>query len=89
MGRKLGGHTIRVVAKHFNRDPVAITQGMKKVEAKLREESDFKKAVEKIEKRLTKNKKKYLITYAPFTLSKAEGPKDRLRFTIFTYSTGF
>ena len=65
IGRKLGGHTIKEVAEHFNRDPVAITQGVKKVEAKLKEESDFKEAIEKIEKRLTKKRqKKYLITYA-------------------------
>ena len=25
MGRKLGGHTIKAVVKHFHRDPVAIT----------------------------------------------------------------
>jgi len=65
IGRKLGGHTIRAVAEHFNRNPVAIIQGVKKIEAKLREESDFKQAIEKIEKRLTKNReKKYLVTYA-------------------------
>jgi hypothetical protein len=65
IGRKLGGHTIKAVAEHCNRDPVAITQGVNKVEAKLREESDFKEAIEKIEKRLTeKRQKKYLITYA-------------------------
>ncbi len=65
IGRKLGGHTIKAVAEHFNRDPVAITQGVKKVEAKLRGESDFRQAIEKIEKRLTKKRqKKYLITYA-------------------------
>jgi chromosomal replication initiation ATPase DnaA len=65
IGRKLGGHTIKAVAEHFNRDPVAITQGVKKVETKLREESDFKQAIEKIEKGLTKKRqKKYLITYA-------------------------
>ena len=66
IGRKLGGHTIRAVAEQFNRDPVAITQGVKKVEAKLREESDFKQAIEEIEKMLTKKReKKHLITYAP------------------------
>ncbi|MDB4444249.1 hypothetical protein N9174_02805 [bacterium] len=47
IGRKLGGHTIRAVAKHFSRDPVAITQGVKKVEEKLREESDFRQVIEK------------------------------------------
>ena len=65
IGRELGGHTIRAVAEHFKRDPVAITQGVKKVEAKFREENDFKQAIEKIEKTLTKKReKKYLITYA-------------------------
>jgi hypothetical protein len=53
------------MAEHFNRDPVAITQGVKKVGAKRREESDFKQAIEKIEKTLTKNReKKYLIKQA-------------------------
>ena len=61
IGRKLGGHNIGAVARHFSRDPVAITQGVKKVEAELREESDFKQAIEKIEKTLTKKReKKYL-----------------------------
>ena len=61
----MGGHTIRAVAEHFKRDPVAIKQGVKKVEAKLREESDFKQAIEKIEKTQTKERvKKDLITYA-------------------------
>ena len=65
IGRKLGGHTIRAVAEYFKRDSVAIIQGVKKVGAKLREESDFKKAIEKIEKKLIKKReKKYLITYA-------------------------
>lgn len=65
MGRKLGGHYVKAVAEHFNRDPVAITQGIKKVEEKLRDESNFQQAIEKIEKVLTKErKKKYLFTYA-------------------------
>lgn len=65
MGRKLGGHYVKAVAEHLNRDPVAITQGIKKVEEKLRHENDFQQAIDKIEKILTKKrKKKYLITYA-------------------------
>ena len=71
IGRKLGGHTIRAVAEYFRQGPVPITQGVKKVGVKLREESDFKQAVEKIEKTLTKKRnKKYLIPYAltPFTI---------------------
>ena len=65
IGRKLGGHTIRTVAEYFRQDPVPITQGVKKVGVKLREEIDFKQAVEKIEKTLTKKREKeHLITYA-------------------------
>jgi hypothetical protein len=65
MGRKLGGHYVKAVAEHFNRVPVAITQGIKKVEEKFRHENDFRQAIEKIEKMLTnKRKKKYLFTYA-------------------------
>ncbi len=30
--RKLGGHKIKVVAQHFNRDPVVIGQGIKGLE---------------------------------------------------------
>ena len=42
---------------------MAITHGVKKVDAKLREESDCKQSVEEIEKRLTKKReKKCLIT---------------------------
>jgi len=46
----MGGYTIKAAASHFNRNPVAITQGVKKIEAKLREESDFKQAIEKSRK---------------------------------------
>ena len=55
------------MAEPFIRYPVAITQGVKKVETKIREDSDFKQAIEKIEKTLTKKReKKYeLRGYAP------------------------
>jgi len=58
IGRKLGDHTIGAVAGHFKRDSAAMTQGVKKVEAKLREESDFKQVIEKIEKPLIKKREK-------------------------------
>ena len=71
IGRKLGGHTIRAVAECFKQDPVPITQGVKKVGAKLREESDFKQAVEKIERTLTKKRDKKILNslcLTPFTI---------------------
>jgi chromosomal replication initiation ATPase DnaA len=32
LSNKLGGYPIREIAEHFNRDPVAVCQGLKKVE---------------------------------------------------------
>ena len=47
---------------------MAITHGVKKIEAKIREENGFKQAIERIEKTLIKKREeKCLITYAAFT----------------------
>jgi len=35
LGRKLGGHQINGIAQHFNRDPVVISQGVKRLENRL------------------------------------------------------
>ena len=40
-GGKITGQSVKAVAGHFNRDPVAITQGIKKVEERLRDENDL------------------------------------------------
>ena len=65
IGTNLGGYTFKAVSEHFSRDPVAITQGVKKLEERLREERDSQQAIERIEKTLTKKcEKKYLVTYA-------------------------
>ena len=62
---QLLSYTIKAVSEHFSRDPVAITQGVKKLEERLREERDSQQAIERIEKTLTKKcEKKYLVTYA-------------------------
>ena len=65
IGTNLGGYTIKAVSEHFSRDPVAITQGVKKLEERLREERDSQQAIERIEKTLSKKwEKKYLVTFA-------------------------
>ena len=65
VGRKLAGHWVKAVAEHFRRDPVGISQGMQKLEARLRRDGPVQGAVKGIEETLTRNRKrKYLITYA-------------------------
>ena len=65
VGRKLVGHRMKAVSEHFHRDPVAIIQGIQKLEERLREDSTLRIAVKGIEEALTRNRKsKYLVTYA-------------------------
>jgi hypothetical protein len=65
MGRKLAGHRVKAIAQHFHRDPVGISQGMQKLEARLRADGTVQGAVKGIEETLTRNRKrKYLLTYA-------------------------
>jgi hypothetical protein len=55
VGRKLGGHQIKAIAAHFHRDPVVISQGIKRLENKLKEEKGFAKTMIRIEKSLIRN----------------------------------
>lgn len=65
LARKLGGYQIKAVAEHFHRDPVVISQGVGKLEEKLKEQRLFLKRVNRAEKSLTEGKeRKYLVTYA-------------------------
>ena len=52
VGRKLGGYQIKAIAAHFHRDPVVISQGIKRLENKLKEEKGFVKTVSDIERSL-------------------------------------
>jgi len=62
VGRKLGGYQIKATAEHFHRDPVVISQGIKRLENKLKEEKGFVKAVADIEQSLIqKSRRKILI----------------------------
>ena len=61
----MAGHRVKAVTEHFHRDPVGLTQGMQKLEVRLRRDGTVQGAVKEIEETLTRNRKrKYLITYA-------------------------
>jgi len=62
VGRKLGGYQIKATAAHFHRNPVVISQGIKRLENKLKEEKGFVKTVSDIEQSLVrKSRRKILI----------------------------
>lgn len=62
VGRKLGGYQIKAIAAHFHRDPVLISQGIKRLENKLKEEKGFVKTLIGIEQSLIrKSSRKILI----------------------------
>jgi REP element-mobilizing transposase RayT len=62
LGRGLGGHRIREIAEHFDRDSVAITYGLKKVEQRLREDKKVRAEVTSLENSLIKNKRRKIKT---------------------------
>ena len=61
IGRKLGGYQIRAVAEHFNRDPVVISQGIRRLESKLIEGKGFAKTMISIEKSLIQNSSRKIL----------------------------
>ncbi len=58
LARKLVGLQITAVAAHFKRDPVVISQGINKLEQRLREEKATVRTIAALEERLTCNQKK-------------------------------
>jgi len=65
LARELGGWLVKEIAVHFRRSPMRISQVIIEVEKRLREDSTFRKIVEKVEKDLIKQgKRKYFITIA-------------------------
>jgi len=49
---------MKVGAEHFHRDPVGISQGMQKLEVRLRRDGSVQGAVKGIEETLTRNQKR-------------------------------
>jgi len=48
---------VKAVVEHFHRDPVGISQGMQKLEVRLRRDGSVQGAVKGIEETLTRNRK--------------------------------
>ena len=62
VGRKVGGHQMKGIAEHFHRDPVAISQGIKRLEKRLNEGKGLAKTIMRVEKSLTqKNSREILM----------------------------
>jgi hypothetical protein len=77
LARKLAGFRIKEIAQHFNREPMTISLGVKKVENLLLLDKEFSKRVEIMEMNLKrKRKKKYFITIAWPQLHLGEGTSD-------------
>lgn len=62
LGHGLGGFKIREIAEHFNRDPVAITYGLKKAEQRFREDKRLEAKVRALENNLIENKRRKIKT---------------------------
>ena len=65
LARKLAGYRVKKIAQHFQREPMTISLGVKKVEKLLHRDRGFSRRVEIMEMNLRgKSKKKYFITIA-------------------------
>jgi len=62
LGRELGKYRLKDIAEHFRRDPAVMSQGLKKVEERFREDDIFKKVILRLKEKLTQKRRKYLIT---------------------------
>jgi hypothetical protein len=61
----LAGFRVKEIARHFKREAMTVSLGVKKVEKLLQQDKDFFKRVEIMEMNLReKSKKKYFITIA-------------------------
>jgi putative transposase len=62
LGRKLGGFKLKEMADHFNRDPVAIAYGLRKVEQRISEDKKIGAEVTVVENSLVRNRRRKIIT---------------------------
>jgi chromosomal replication initiation ATPase DnaA len=52
LARGLTGHSLRSVAEHFGREPVAISQGVGKLESRLREDQNLRGRINELTENL-------------------------------------
>ena len=62
LGHGLGGFKIREIADHFNRDPVAISYGLRNVEQRFREDKKLEAKMTALENNLIENKRRRIKT---------------------------
>ncbi len=63
LGKELGGHSFKEISNHFDRDPVVMSQGIKRLEKKISDAETISKAIAKLRGALTRNRKeKHLFT---------------------------
>ena len=55
------GNSLKSVAEHFGRDPIAIGQGVGKLEARLHEDAHLGRRITDLAEKLVKGKKRILI----------------------------
>jgi chromosomal replication initiation ATPase DnaA len=61
LARRLTGCSLKSVAEHFGRDPVAISQGVGKLESRLREDENLGRRITELAENLAKGRKRILI----------------------------
>ena len=57
----LTGHSLRSIAGHFGRDPEGISQGVGKLESRLREDENLQGRINELTENLAKGRKRILI----------------------------
>jgi len=63
LGKELRGHSFKEISDHFHRDPVVMSQGIKRLEKKIRDDETIAKAIARLRGALTRNREeKYLFT---------------------------
>jgi chromosomal replication initiation ATPase DnaA len=61
VGRKFGGHQLRRIAEHFERDPVVMNQVIKRLEDKLGDGEESAQRIGTIERSLIRNSSRRIL----------------------------
>jgi len=61
LAKCLTGHSLKSVAEHFGRDPVAISQGVGKLESRLREDKKLRGKINELTEKLVERRRRILI----------------------------
>jgi len=57
LGKQLASYSFKEISEHFNRDPVLMSQGIKKLEEKIREDKGIAIAITKLREAFTRDKR--------------------------------